>query len=57
MIKDLCFLNELKYFYNSLNALQSPYKIPRALLENVYPKILNFVPISKIQQIMNASIE
>ena len=48
----------IKYFYNSLNALQivisllqSPYnnKIPRALLENMFPKILNFVPISKIQ--------
>ena len=57
MIEDWCFLNELKYFYNSLNTLQSPYKIPRALLENMYPKILNFVPISKIQQIMNTSIE
>ena len=45
----------IKYFYNSLNALQivsllqSPYKITRALLENMYPKMLNFVPISKIQ--------
>ena len=38
-----------------LNTLQSPYKIPRALLENMYPQILNFVPISKIQQI-SASI-
>ena len=32
-----------------LNALRSPYKIPRALLENMYPQVLNFVPIYKIQ--------
>ena len=56
MIKDWFFRDELKYFLNSLNALQSPYKIPRALLENMCPKILIFVPISKIQQIMNATI-
>ena len=30
----------LGYFYNSLNSLQSLYKIPRALLENMYPVIL-----------------
>ena len=30
----------LRYFYNSLNSLQSMYKIPRALLENMYPVIL-----------------
>ena len=30
----------LRYFYNSLNSLQSLYKIPRALLEKMYPVIL-----------------
>jgi len=49
------FSEWVEYFFNRLNTLQSAYKIPRTLLENMYPKILNFVPISKIQQ-MSASI-